>query len=183
MTTDTKTAGPCACGRFQSFPAALPPIADGTMHVPVLPTPPLCEVIALGQERVRLTAELAATISCGHAGTDSACLECLACERYDRASSGRRLKQLEEDLALAHQRLSEWRESVKDANRISQGFEERAMRAELSLDGARSDRSALLDALTGLVEWGARGHNPHDIAPWIRATQILKDARASQEGP
>lgn len=99
MTTDTTTAGPCACGRFQSFPAAMPPLADGTMHVPVMPTPTLCEVIALGAERSRLAAELAATVSCGHPGEDSACLECLACERYDRASSERRVKQLEAEVA------------------------------------------------------------------------------------
>lgn len=44
-------------------------------------------------------------------------------------------------------------------------------------DEAVAARTALFDALVLLVEWGARGHNPNDIAPWIRATQVLKDAR------
>ena len=135
----TPMAGPCACGRFQSFPASMPPLADGTMHVPVMPTPPLCEVTALGQERARLVAERDATVSCGHPGEDSACLECLACERYDRACSERRVKQLEAELAAAHHQLAEWREGVVAANRISQEMEARAIAAESEVAALRAE--------------------------------------------
>lgn len=66
-----------------------------------------------------------------------------------------------------------YRKKCKEAQALA------ASRAEwmAEVERLRGARTALYDALVLLVEWGARGHNPKDIAPWIRATQVLKDAR------
>lgn len=164
MTAEIKTAGPCACGRFQDFPAALPPLADGTLHLPVMPVPATCEVLALGIERARLEEALRAAASCGHAGTDQACLECRACDRFDLDGSTAALQR-------AEGMLEELRATVA---RLEASHADEVAQATAKL---RAEREALFEALVGLVEWGARGHRPHDLAPWIRATQILKDVR------
>lgn len=73
---------------------------------------------------------------------ETAALERVAADRDAAremlAEAGRENARLRVELAAAHALLAEWRESVVAANRISQGFEERARKAEGVVARARA---------------------------------------------
>ena len=55
--------GPCACGRFTTYPREIPPLADGVLHLTARKVPDICEVAALRSENERLRGEVAQVAS------------------------------------------------------------------------------------------------------------------------
>lgn len=116
---------------------------------------PLREEIAALTRRVdELNNAHAAVVSCHHMGEDSACLECMACERYDHHSTQRRLAQV----AVELERVAAERDTARELAHDAVEARDRALACEeagrgllVELQGRLSVHESELAALRAAV--------------------------------
>lgn len=85
---------------------------------------------------------LAAAVSCHQVGTDSACLECQACERYDAHTTQRRFAQVQAEL----ERIASERDTARELARDAIKARDQALACEAAANGLLSEWATRVSA-------------------------------------